>query len=103
MGAKSNCWEVMRCGREPDGEHAGDKGVCPAAVEERLDGENSGTNAGRTCWVVAGTFCGGEVQGEFAHKAAGCRSCEFYKMVQGQEGSAYTFTSSLLTKLQREA
>ncbi|MDH4164450.1 MAG: hypothetical protein OEW15_17440 [Nitrospirota bacterium] len=38
-------------------------GLCPAAAEEALDGVHDGTNAGRSCWVVAGTLCKDSVQG----------------------------------------
>ncbi len=31
------------------------------------------------CWQVAGTFCRGEVQGEFAQKYRDCTVCEVYK------------------------
>ncbi len=32
------------------------------------------------CWQVAGTFCGGEVQGEFAQKYFSCSECSVYKI-----------------------
>ena len=32
------------------------------------------------CWQIAGTFCGGEVQGLFAHKYKSCIQCEVYKL-----------------------
>jgi len=31
------------------------------------------------CWQVAGTFCGGDIQGEFARKHKNCVECEVYK------------------------
>ncbi len=82
-----NCWEYMECGREPDGRHAGDQGVCPAAIEQRLDGINSGKNAGRICWLVAGTFCHGETQGTFARKFFNCNLCSFFQQVSKDEGA----------------
>jgi len=33
---------------------------------------------GMRCWTVAGTFCGGKVQGEFAKKYADCTKCEVF-------------------------
>lgn len=42
-------------------------------------------NAGRACQVVAGTFCGGEVQGAFAQKFHSCRTCGFYENVRAVE------------------
>ncbi len=60
---KRNCWQVMDCGREPAGSKVEELGVCPAAIVERANGVNDGLNGGRICWAIAGTFCGGEVQG----------------------------------------
>ncbi|MGE5894124.1 MAG: two-CW domain-containing protein [bacterium] len=82
---KLNCWEFMKCGREPGGKHADELGVCPAATNERYDGIQGGRNAGRVCWVVVGTMCGGEVTGTFAKKYLDCRKCEFYKKAREEE------------------
>lgn len=60
---KMNCWEYMKCGRDKDATIK-----CPAFP-----------NFGRVCWVVAGTFCEGKVQGTFAQKYEDCRKCEFYQ------------------------
>ena len=65
---KLNCWEHKRCGRELGGINSKELGICPATVEPRLNGVNSGKNGGRACWAVAGTLCGGKVQGTFASK-----------------------------------
>ena len=86
MGAQ-NCWEFKACGREPGGAHTGEFGVCPAVVEVSCDGLNSGENAGRICWAIAGTFCGGKVQGEYASKRLSCMTCDFFKKVEAEEGS----------------
>ena len=43
----------------PGGRRVEECGVCPAAVEERLDGVLGGVNAGRSCWMVVGAFCRG--------------------------------------------
>ncbi len=48
---KINCWEFKKCGREQGGEHAHDLGVCPSAIEKKLDGVHNGMNAGRACWL----------------------------------------------------
>jgi len=82
-----NCWEVTGCGREPGGIRVNEFGECRAATEARCDAINHGVNAGRACWLVAGTLCGGEVQGGFAQKLATCMECDFYKQVQAEEGS----------------
>jgi len=80
-----NCWEYMQCGREPGGDCARDNGVCPAAVSEKFHGINHGTKGGRICWLVAGTFCDGVIQGTYADKKDSCRECGFYKKVQLEE------------------
>lgn len=86
MGQRQNCWETKGCGRERGGDMAHELGVCPASTDRSGDGVNGGTNGGRICWAVAGTLCGGEVQGEYAHKRVSCMSCDFYKTVQHEEG-----------------
>lgn len=64
-------------------------GVCSAARTTEGDGLNGGKNGGRICWAVAGTFCGGEVQGEFAHKIATCLGCDFFQIVRSEEGGDF--------------
>lgn len=51
------CWEHKKC----------DKKNCPSHGAANL-----------RCWQVAGTFCGGEVQGFFANKYGDCRKCDVY-------------------------
>ena len=85
---KLNCWEVLQCGREPGGLNAKEEGTCPAAIDKAFDGFNQGLRGGRICWLVAGTFCEGEIQGTFAKKQLSCRSCNFYKQVHTEEGTA---------------
>lgn len=82
---KKNCWEVKKCGRESGGVKAGELGVCPASNNSDGDGINEGKNSGRVCWAVAGTFCNGKTQGEFAHKQASCMECDFFKQVLEEE------------------
>src|SRR5271165_6488776 len=48
-----------------------------------------GTGGGRICWAVAGTLCGGKIQGTFAQKAVNCMACEFYRAVRREEGAAF--------------
>lgn len=83
--SKLNCWEFKKCGRQPHGNNVDVLGLCPASVEERLDGMHDGVNAGRSCWVVAGTLCGGEEQGTFAKKYDDCTQCDFFKKVHKEE------------------
>jgi hypothetical protein len=86
MADKLNCWEVMQCGREPQGTKTHEMGVCPAAMDTSSDGTNDGKNGGRICWAVAGTFCGGKVQGTHAEKQLSCMTCKFFKQVEEEEG-----------------
>ena len=96
---KTNCWEYKQCGRQEGGPHVHDLGVCPAAAENKLNGIHGGMNAGRACWVVAGTLCQGNVQGTFANKYAGCNSCEFYQEVKKNEYPAFKLSAVLLDRL----
>jgi hypothetical protein len=98
---KLNCWEYKKCGREPGGARA-DLGVCPSATERKLHGTHAGTNAGRACWVVAGTMCGGKAQGTFAKKYENCEKCDFYKKVVEEEGKQFQLSMFLLKKLKEE-
>ncbi len=50
------CWERLNCGRKD----------CPAYGKLR-------------CWSIAGTYCHGEVLGQFAHELGDCRKCTVYK------------------------
>lgn len=52
------CYEVKNCTKED----------CPCYGHEAM-----------RCWQVAGTFCGGKVQGTFAQKYGSCSECEVYK------------------------
>ncbi|MBI4685149.1 MAG: hypothetical protein HY755_08105 [Nitrospirae bacterium] len=96
---KKNCWEFKNCGRQPGGERVEDLGICSATREKKLDGIHGGKNAGRACWIVAGTFCKGEVQGFFAQKFKGCKECEFYQLVKNEEGTEFILSATLLNKL----
>lgn len=96
---KRNCWEVKKCGRTKGGEHETDLGICPVATEKRLDGVHGGENAGRACWVVAGTLCGEKVQGTFAAKYGQCEKCDFYQAVKIEEGTKYEMSIFLLSKM----
>jgi len=66
--AKVQCWEFMKCGHEKDKK-------CPAVVQ----------SVGRSCWLVAGTLCGGIVQGDHAQKLKNCKECQFYIKVKKGE------------------
>jgi hypothetical protein len=97
--SKINCWEHKRCGREQGGDKTEELGVCPASVDTRIDGTNSGKNGGRACWLMSGTLCNGSVQGIFAEKAGNCKECDFYKIIDKEETIDYRTTKEILTKL----
>jgi hypothetical protein len=69
-----NCWEFMKCGREAGGLKVHEMGVCQAYP-----------NNGKQCARVAGTVCGGKVQGTFDMKIFDCLECDFYKSKHYQE------------------
>ncbi len=72
-----NCWEIKKCGRTPGGNKAAELGVCPAYPDN-----------GKNCWNVAGTFCGGKVQGTAAEKRGGCLTCNFFKERKQTHGAS---------------
>ncbi len=53
-----DCWELKKC----------DYKDCPVYGRR-----------GVRCWQVAGTHCGGEIQGQFARKYKDCKECEVYR------------------------
>lgn len=99
MDGKLNCWQVMKCGREPGGTTVRDLGICPATIEKRLEGVHGGEKAGRACWVVAGTFCTGKVEGTFAQKYSTCEVCDFYRRVKAEESPRFILSPVLLKML----
>lgn len=98
---KTNCWEYKKCGRESNGAKGGKINVCPASTERILDGVHGGVNAGRSCWVVAGTMCDGKVQGTFAQKVKDCLRCDFYALVINEERDNVLRVRSLLEKINK--
>ena len=69
MYKKMNCWEFMKCGREADGRHVDQLGVCPAYPDD-----------GQRCANVVGTFCD-LVQALHAAKHSSCLECPFYNSI----------------------
>jgi len=82
---KINCWEFKQCERQPGGERVRDLGTCPVTINEDLDGTHGGIGAGRVCWAVAGSFCGGKMEGTFAQKLNDCGKCDFMALVKREE------------------
>jgi hypothetical protein len=96
---KPNCWEYQGCGREPGGSRAADLGICPAAATQTVDGVNRGRMGGRICWILAGTLCGGRVQGTYAMKLETCFICPFYRQVMKEEGDGFQPELDVLKKV----
>jgi hypothetical protein len=82
---KVNCGEFKGCGRQPGGVRAKELGVCPVTTHSELTGVHGGANAGRACWVVAGSLCGGKIQGHYAQKLNNCWRCDFLNRVKQEE------------------
>jgi hypothetical protein len=82
---KQNCWEYKKCGRQPGGQNVHHLGICPVTTNQELTGAHDGLNAGRACWVVAGSLCGGKVQGTYANKLNNCWRCDFMNTVKKEE------------------
>lgn len=88
MEKKLNCWEFMKCGREPGGRNVSELGLCSVITNQDADGINDGTNGGRVCWAIAGSFCQTHIEGTFARKIPSCMMCEFYDLVLKEEGKS---------------
>lgn len=103
MAYKVNCWEFMKCGRQPGGEDEAKEGPCPAALEFRTHGVNQGVNGGRACWAIPRTVCGGDVQGNHLQKLHQCMQCDFYTLVRSEEGSAYMGSKEIMTVIRTQS
>ena len=65
--------------------------------EREADGRTGGTSAGRARWVVAGSLCGGRIQGTYAQKLNNCWKCDFMNAVKKEEESTqHGFSHTLL-------
>jgi hypothetical protein len=82
---KLNCWEHKKCGRQPGGQKVQELGICPVTTYHQLDGTHDGKNAGRACWAIAGSLCGGKIQGTYAQKLDNCWRCDFMNSVKKEE------------------
>lgn len=89
MMKRMNCWEFQECGREPGGFRVDELGICPVATYTSLDGVNGGTNGGRICWTIAGTYSmdkAKHMKGLFARTISSCFHCKFHTKVLTEEG-----------------
>jgi len=55
------CWNYNNCGHGKDS-------LCPVVDQK----------AGRSCWLVAKTLCGGKVHGKHSERTKSCEGCAFY-------------------------
>jgi hypothetical protein len=100
-GKKLNCWEFKECGREAEGKNVSEHGVCPAFNEQIANDIHDGKNAGRCCWVIAGTLCEGEKQGTFAQKFDLCQQCDFYALVKEEEHPSFKLSISIINEINK--
>jgi hypothetical protein len=83
----------MKCGRQSGGENVDELGLCPATLPNKYyDGINRGRHCGRFCWAIAGTLCGGQVQGTYAKKFKLCLECKFFNQVHEEEGRFFVLS-----------
>ncbi len=68
----------------------------PTASTISSNGTNDGKNGGRICWAIAGTFCGGTVQGDFAKKQASCMACDVFKQIKAEQGPEFKMLKSIM-------
>jgi hypothetical protein len=97
---KQNCWEIKKCGRQAGGNKVKELGECIAAKETRVNGVHGGKNGGRVCYALAGTLCGGKVQGTYASKLANCMQCEVYKLILKEENTNHKNTTQILALIE---
>lgn len=100
--SKKNCWEFRNCGRESAG--LGDS-PCPACTCKDLDGANGGRNAGRACWVAAGSLNDDEQSGQHPHTQKHCWMCDFFNAVREEETSStagFSFTRPAMEQAGRK-
>ena len=96
---RKNCWEIKNCGRQMGGNKVDELGECPTSRCTSAHSMNNGINGGRACWAVAGTLCGGKVQGRFADKVKGCANCDFFHQVAQEEGRALATIPQILSRM----
>ena len=83
--------------RQPGGEQAEEQGVCPVTEHRKLHGIHGGVNAGRACWIVAGTMCGGKAVGTLRRRWATAGSATSTpRSAAGQNDATIGFSGSLL-------
>jgi hypothetical protein len=69
---------MLNCGREAGGANVAELGECIASKED----------LGHSCWAIAGTLCGGEVQGSVKDKNGNCLVCKVFSAYNRVTGTA---------------
>lgn len=95
-----DCWEYMLCGRGPGGSNVEKLGVCSVVRDSRFNGVHRGNNAGRACWVVAGSLNKDNIECPYAQKSKNCSACDFYQIVRKEEGDQLLPTIFLIRILE---
>lgn len=72
-----SCWEMLSCGREAGGAKVAELGECVASKE----------GLGHSCWAIAGTLCGGAVQGSIKEKHGNCLICSVHDAYNRMTGT----------------
>jgi len=93
---KLNCWEFKKCGSLND---RGNVRKCLVPVMNMYDGVHGGKNAGRVCWLIADTACNSEIQSTFAKKLKHCSECDFYRLVEEEEGGSLEMPIKILENI----
>ena len=71
MGHRLKCWDHFECG----------KGECPVYQSKEFK-----------CWLVTGTLCRNEIQGEYLEKMEMCLQCEVFKANMDVQSMEQTIT-----------
>lgn len=99
LHVKRNCWDFCGCGKQGDGNHGEEPGICPAFLETKLNGIHGGKNGGRACWMVAGTKCGSRIKRIFVPKFIVCKICDFRKTVIHEESQNFVVSDDFMKML----
>jgi hypothetical protein len=83
-----NCWEIKKCERQKGGKKVDELGECIASKK----------GMGHSCWAVAGTLCGGKIQGTHAQKIGYCTSCKVYHLYNRSRGKLGKLVKTMYPK-----
>lgn len=96
---KQNCWEFYGCTISKRRTLLGRRKTCPAYRETRLHGIHGGKNGGRACWIAAAPFCRLHMEKTRGRAWMTCQACDFYRMVQNEEGVHHIIPQEILEAL----